>query len=228
MKRIAPLLIGVLIVTVFTVAITLYSDERTGRRGGEFRGIEEVRAALKTLPLEIDGAVGTWVAEGERSLDRASIVMLRIQDSYIFRTYTNTITQEEVHLTLMAGPTGRITVHTPEVCFGNRDVERETERTRVPFNVQLASGEEIEDMFWRIDFVGRTLDMNNRFTFYWAVSTGGPWEARNNPRGDFRAYRFVYRIQVEASFSLAKEGDAISRFLADALPTIHEHLRPCQ
>jgi len=226
MKRIEPLLIGIVIIAIITVAITRYAGSMTGR-WGDFDGIKEARAVLKTLPLEIDGAVGTWVADGERALDSESIRMLRIQNSYILRTYRNTVTQEAVHLTIMVGPTGRITVHTPEICFGGRDYEIEAARTHIPFSVQLASGEEIEDMFWRVDFVGRTLDIDNRISFYWAVSTGGPWEARNNPRRDFRSYRFVYRIQAEAFFGSAEGGDAVRRFLEDALPVIHEHLRPC-
>jgi len=130
-------------------------------------------------------------------------------------------------MTLMVGPTGRVTVHTPEVCFGGRDYERESARVRIPFGVQLASGEVIEDAFWRVDFVGRTLDVNNRISFYWAISTGGPWEARENPRWEFRTYRFVYKLQVEAFSGSGEEGDTVRRFLEDALPTIHEHLIPC-
>jgi hypothetical protein len=227
MKKIIPLLLGVVLIVVITVAVTLYAGSMKGR-WGDFRGIEEARAAIKELPLEIPGAIGTWVADGERQLDDTSIRMLQIQDSYIFRSYRNTVTQETVHLTLMAGPSGKMTTHTPETCFGGRDYEREAARTRVPFNVRLASGEEIEDVFWQVDFIGRTMDVNNRISFYWAISTGGPWEARDSPRWEFRTFRFVYKLQVEAFSGSGEEEDAVRRFLEDALPTIHEHLRPCQ
>ena len=227
MKKTAPLLIGILVIAAFTAVVTLYAGSMTGR-WGVFMGLPEARAAMKNLPLEIPGAIGTWVADGERELDDTSIGMLQIQNSYIFRTYRNTVTQEFVHLSLMAGPTGRVTVHTPEICFGGRDYEKETSRTRVPFNVRLATGEEIEDTFWRVDFVARTLETNNRVSFYWAISTGGPWEARAHPRQDFRTFRFVYKLQVEAFSGPSEEGDTVRRFLEDALPTIHEHLRPCQ
>ena len=222
-KGTLPLLIGIVVIAIITVATSFYSASMTGR-WGDFQGIAEARAALKDLPLEI----GHWKAEAERDLGDTAVNMLRISDSYIFRSYRNDLTQEIVHLTLMVGPTGRITTHTPEICFGGRDYEMESARFRVPIGVQLSSGEEIEDIFWRVDFVGRSLDVNNRISFYWAVSTGGAWNAIENPRWHFRTYRYVYKIQAEAYSGTGEEGDTVRRFLEDCLPTIHEHLHPCQ
>ena len=222
-KGTTPLLIGITVIVVITVAASYYSGSMTGR-WGDFRGIAEARVTLKDLPMEI----GHWKAEAERDLGDTAVNMLRIADSYVFRFYKNDLTQETVRLTLMVGPTGRITTHTPEICFGGRDYEKESSRARVPVSVQLSSGEEIEDMFWRLDFVGRSLDVNNRISFYWAVSTGGAWNAVENPRGHFQTYRYVYKLQAEAYSGTGEESDTVRRFLEDCLPTIHEHLRPCQ
>ena len=222
-KRAVPLLTGIVVVAVITVATTYYAGSMTGR-WADFRGIDEARTALKDLPMEI----GYWRAETERDLGNTAVNMLRIADSYIFRTYRNDLTQETVHLTLMVGPTGRVTAHTPEICFGGRDYEKESSRSRVPISVQLSSGEEIEDTFWRVDFVGRSMDVNNRISFYYSVNTGSAWNAVENPRGHFRTYRYVYKLQAEAYSGTGEESDTVRRFLEDCLPTIHEHLRPCQ
>ena len=208
---------------MITVAITIYAGTFTGR-WGTFRGMDEARASVKSLPMEI----GKWKAEEERQIGDGAVAMLRIQDSYIFRSYRNTDTQDVVHMTFMVGPAGRITVHTPDICFGGRDYEKEMERTRVPIEVQAFSGEgDVKDEFWRTNFVGRSLDVNNRISFYYAISTGGAWRAEANPRWSFRTFRYVYKIQVEAYSGIGEDDDTVKRFLEDCLPTIHEHLRSC-
>ena len=212
---------GIVIIAAITVAITYYSADLTGRWGA-FLGFPEAQASLKKLPM----VIGDWKAEEERKISDQAVALLQIQDSYLLRTYTNAITGDVVHLTLMVGPSGKVTVHNPEICFGGRDYKMEAERARVPVSVQLSSGDEIEDTFWRVDFVGQSLDVNNRISFYWGVSTGGPWDAVEQPRFHFRSYRFVYKLQAEAFSGTSEDNDTVKRFLQDCLPTIHEHLSP--
>jgi hypothetical protein len=128
----------------------------------------------------------------------------------------------------MVGPTGKITVHTPEVCFGGRNFEKEATRTSVPINVQLASGEDIADSFWRVNFIGQSLNINNRISFYYGFSTGGAWTATENPRSTYQRYRYVYKLQAQAYSGTGDERDIVKQFLEECLPVIHEHLRPCQ
>lgn len=226
-KRIAPLVIGIVTIVLITVVVTNFSARLSGR-WGDFEGIEEARAAIKSLPMKIDGAVGTWEAEGDRELNAQDIKMLQIKDSYVLRTFRNSVTGEFVNLTLMVGQSGKITVHTPDICFGGRDYEKDADRSRVTINVDLRSGEEIVDTFWRISFSGRTLDVNNRILFYYGISTGGAWNAIDNPRWTLRDKRYVYKLQVEAYSGSNEGGDTVKRFLEDCLSTIHEHMRPCK
>ena len=218
----SSLIIGIAVVVVITAAVTGYSLSKTGR-WGTFQGLPEIRDTMKKLPFQI----GDWQAEEEREIDKLAINMLRIQDSYIFRTYKNTVTNEIVYLTLMVGPTGKITVHSPEICFGGKDYERDTDRVQVPFNVLLESGDEVADTFWKTNFSGRSLDTNNRVSFYYAVSPGDVWHAVEHPRSTFQSYRYVYKLQAEAFSGIGNEEDTVKRFLTDCLPTIHQYLRPC-
>jgi hypothetical protein len=211
---------GIAVVVIITAAVTVYSGSLTGR-WGTFQGLDEARTLLRDLPLEI----GDWQAEKEGELDQTSINMLQIRDAYIFRIYKNTVTKAVVHLTLMVGPTGKITVHTPEVCFGGKDYEKDSVRTSVPINVLLSSGEEVADTFWRVNFTGRSLDMGNRVSFYYAVSTGREWNAVENPRVTFQTYRYAYKMQAESFSGLTEEEDNVKKFLMDCLPTIHDHLQ---
>ena len=222
-RRTAPLLIGIIIIIAVTFAITIPAGNLTGR-WSTFEGLDEARALLKQLPMQI----GDWTAEKEGELSENSVAMLRVQDSYISRTYKNSVTQAVVYVTCMVGPTGKITVHTPEVCFGGKDYEKEAVRSVKTIDVQLASGDEIVDSFWRLDFIGRSMDLNNRISFYWGVSTGDVWQAVENPRSTFQRYRYVYKIQAEAYSGVSEESDNVRKFLEDCLPTIHDHLRPCK
>jgi hypothetical protein len=221
-KKIIPIFTGIAIISVVTVAITLSAGSFSGR-WGTFSGLDDARAALKALPMEI----GDWQAEKEEELDKTSITMLRIQDSYVLRTYRNSATQAIVHLTFMVGPTGKITVHTPEVCFGGKDYEKDAARSSVQFDVQRET-DEVVDSFWRISFTGRSLDTNNRISFYYAVSPGDTWTAVEAARATYQAYRYVYKLQAEAFSGAGEEGDNVRQFLEDCLPTIHKHMRPCK
>jgi len=220
-KRITSLLIGVIVILVITAAITYRAGSLSGR-WKTFAGLDEVREALKALPMQM----GDWQAEKEGELDADSVTMLRIQDSYLFRTYRNVVTQAVVHLTIMVGPTGIVTVHTPDICFGGKDYDKDAERTRVRINVRREE-DEVDDFFWRINFTGRSLDTNNRISFYYGVSPGDTWNAVEVPRATYQSYRYVYKLQAEAYAGTDDGGDNVKSFLEDCLPTIHEHMRPC-
>ena len=222
-KGTVPLLIGIVVIAAITVAMTVYAASLTGR-WGEPMGIAEARVSMKALPMEI----GNWRAEEERSIGDTAVKMLRIQDSYILRTYRNTVTGDDVHVTLMVGPSGKVSVHNPEICFGGRAYTMESARSRVPVNVLLQSGDEIDDTFFRVDFVGQSLDVNNRISFYWGISTGGAWNAVEQPRFHFRKFRFIYKLQAEAYSGAGDDSDIVKRFLEDCLPTIHSHLYQCR
>lgn len=220
--KVISLFLGIIVVAAVTITVTRYAGALTGR-WGDFEGMDKARTVLKSLPMEI----GDWKAENEGKLDETSINMLRIRDSYVFRTYKNEQTQSVVHFTLMVGPAGKITVHTPEICFGGKDYEKQSSPFSVPMDVQLSSGKDIADTFWRIDFKGRSLDTNNSISFYYGVSTGEDWLAVEDTRSAFQQFRYVYKLQAEAFSRSGGDEDTVKQFLADCLPTIHEHLLPC-
>ena len=217
-----PLVTGVTVVVVLTLAVALYCGMYT-QRFVPFRGIDESRALLKELPLTIED----WVAEKEGTLDSTSIHMLEIENGYVTRRYKNTKTQSEVNFVLMLGPTGRVVVHTPETCFGGRNYEKENAKTSISLPGKALSDEEPgEENFWKISFINRSFQ-GEKISFYYAVSSGGNWTAARNPRYDFSGFLFVYRIQVEAIID--RDGaDPAYAFLTDALPTIRQHMKPCR
>ncbi|MDR0705360.1 MAG: EpsI family protein [Planctomycetaceae bacterium] len=219
MSKSSQLIIGIVVIIFTTFCMTVYSGMQTGR-WSPFKGLLEARAVLRDLPKEING----WDAVGEdQTLDNDTITMLQIQDGYIARSYRNSTTQAVVHLVLMVGPTGRVVVHTPEICFGGKDYQKEDNRVSVTIPVVLQDKPtESDDTFWRVDFVNRGLK-RDKISFYYSVSLGKSWIATENPRSAFQYSRYAYKIQIQ-SLSDGEE-DNVKKFLQDCLPTIHEFLR---
>jgi hypothetical protein len=222
MSKSSQLVMGIVVIIFITLCMTVYSGMQTGR-WSPFKGLVEARTVLRDLPKEING----WVSSGEdQELDNDTITMLQIQDGYIARSYRNNATQAVIHLVLMVGPTGRVVVHTPEICFGGKDYQKEDNRIRETIPVVLQDKPtESDDTFWKVDFINRGLK-RDKISFYYSVSLGQSWIATENPRAAFQNSRYAYKIQIQA-FS-DSEADNVKIFLQDCLPTIHEFLRPCK
>jgi hypothetical protein len=222
MSKSTQLIVGIILVIVITFGMTVYSGMQTGR-WSLFKGLVEARERLKELPKEMSD----WEIVGEdQPLDTETVNILQIQDGYIARSYRNVKTQAVVHLVLMVGPTGRVVVHTPEICFGGRDYQKEENRVSVTIPVILQDNpDESEDTFWKIDFINRGLK-RDKISFYYSVSLGQFWIATENPRSAFQSYRYAYKIQIQSLVN--GEEDNVKTFLQDCLPTIHEFLRPCK
>ncbi len=221
MSKNAQLLFGLVLICLIGAGMTVYSGSMTGRWGA-FRGLEEARAALKEIPMTI----GDWEAQRENEMTTEEITILQVQNGYISRSYRNVNTNEYVHIILMVGPTGRVVVHTPEICFGGKDYKKEGNSVAMPFSVATNEGSNIEDTLWKIDFVNRSLDLRGRISFYYGVSVGTAWFAAERPRQTFQKYRYAYRLQAQAHSEA--ERDTVKLFLEDCLPTIHEHLKACR
>lgn len=212
---------GMIVLAAAMVGITLFCGSLTGR-WGLFKGLEESQNLLRELPMTI----GDWTADEEKTLSTTDMDMLQIRDGYVCRTYKNKKTQENVSFVLMVGPTGRVVVHTPEICFGGRNYEREKNRERISVPITDYSGSgPTDDEFWKVNFVSRSVQ-NDVISFYYGVSTGESWLAMDTPRTSLQRFRYVYKIQIEAFAD--KESDAIGNFLHDCLPTIRQYLRHCE
>lgn len=205
---------------VLTVAVTVICGFYTGRWQGEQQSIAAAQR-LQALPTTI----GDWVMSEEISLGKSEVTMLEIAGRYLCRRYRHRQTQEEVNLVILVGPSGKMIVHTPEVCFGGLNYVCDTGRLRVAFETR--SGKETEradDTFWKVIFRDQR-PQGGSVVFYYALSGGAGWIASDNPRGEFRGQRFIYKIQVESMTprkQKLEDDDTVARFLDDALPMLDD------
>ncbi|MDR2346060.1 MAG: EpsI family protein [Planctomycetaceae bacterium] len=216
------LYIGIVIAIAILSTITVYIGVKTAR-WSNFSGIDEARKKLKELPLTI----GDWTAEGENKLSDEDTKSLQIQDSYISRRYKNAKTQSIVYITIMVGKTGIIVVHSPEICFGGRDYKKDAKgRISVNFPIlDFVSKATDENTLWKVKFINNSA-RGGIISFYYGVNAGNGWVADENPRGKFMSFRYVYKIQVQASEN--DQDDIAKTFLTDCLPTIRNYILPCR
>ncbi|MDR2760981.1 MAG: EpsI family protein [Planctomycetaceae bacterium] len=221
-KNPIQLYVGIVIAVAILLAVTVYVGMRTAR-WSNFSGLNEAREKLRELPYTI----GDWTAEGEMELSENDVKYLQIQNGYITRRYKNSKTKSEVYITLMAGKTGIVVVHSPEICFGGRDYKKDEKgRISVPFPILDFAGKATDDnALWKVKFINNSA-RGGVISFYYGASVGNGWVADDNPRVKFRNFRYAYKIQVQAS---ENEDDDIAKiFLTDCLPTIRDYVLPCR
>lgn len=239
------ILFGALVIAALTAAITYYSGIMT-ERWSSFSGLDEAGKRLREIPMTI----GDWTASEELSLAKDEINALQIKDRCIVRRYQNKKTRDEINFVLMVGPTGKLVVHTPEICFGGREYEKSGERTAEKFPIADADpAGPTDDYFWKVVFNHRAAT-GSAIVFYYAIGTGNSWVASENPRSEFERRRFVFKMQAEAYHfdnagtsdhekteatktdsaapkeTVQKPADSVAQFLRDALPVIRKYTAP--
>ncbi len=228
--------IGFLLLVVTTLVSGIVQGRMSQRWGNSPDGAEAA-ARLGELPAEF----GNWKVDSSSELAPAVQEILQCQ-GYINRTYVNQQSGEAVHVAVLLGPHGPISVHTPEVCYSSRDYAIERERKKVVLD---GAGDDTADAFWRLELQRSELD-SRRLYVYFAWGTGGDWVASKYPRWEFRMQPYLYKIQMayspadDVSFADAADEteesddqdeasnskDPGRRFLESFVPELKHYLRP--
>ena len=221
-----PLFLGMAIVIVSTLMTTYVVGANWGWWGKTRAAMQEAAKVIEKIPKSFD----EWeAATDDEKLDQASIEQLELAD-YVVRRYTNKITSETVSLIFMVGPTGRLTAHTPQICFGGRNYKMDSLPTPISFSYE-GDGDSLDnkDTFFKIVFRNQSVNGGAKL-FYFGVSNGKNWmPIKNTSRSDLQGNRFLYKLQVEAYANEENSGenDVIERFLRAFLPTIRSDLVQC-
>lgn len=203
------LLLGTLI-----VALTLASgmvDRRLSLGLSTEADLAPAGKHLEKLPNEF----GNWQLQASRPMDPLILKTLQCSGS-VLRKYMNQATGESVDLSLIVGPSGPTSVHTPEVCYSSRDYEQ----LAAPQKFQVRAESKPAESFWRLIFrsTGPRLD---ELTVAYAWNDGTGWQASSQPRFQFSGRRLLYKLQLasySASGEAASRRDPIREFLLDFLP----------
>jgi hypothetical protein len=186
-----------------------------GLQTDRWRTSPELESALDRLaavPRDIGDWKGTDVPYEADDFARAGI------QGAAFRTYRNTRTGVTVSVLIVCGRGGPISVHTPDVCYAAAGYRAagSPEKKAVPAG---PAGEDIS--FWALQFAKPDAVVPTRLEIYWAWSTGGPFEAPDNPRFAYARAPALYKLYVVREFaptSRAAKDNACAQFLRRALP----------
>ena len=222
-----PLFFGAVIVIVLTLLTTYVAGSNWGRWGNFRQAMIDAGQAIEKIPRSFND----WeAAADDEKLDQASVEQLELSD-YVVRRYTNKTTNETVSLIFMVGPTGRLTAHTPQICFGGRNYKMNSLPTPIsfPFDGDGKAAEN-KDTFSKLVFTSQSVNGGAKL-FYYGISNGHNWqELKSSSRSSFQNYRFIYKMQMEAFANEegSGENDVIARFLRDFLPIIRGSLVECR
>ena len=162
--------------------------------------------------------IGDWHGQDEigedRSFEQAGA------KGYWMRTYVNQKTRTSVLVILMCGRSGKMAVHTPEVCYGGAGYELRDQSSVCTIN---------DENFWTAQFAKKGVTPTS-LRLYWSWNARGKWEASPAPRWQFRGEPFLYKLYVSRDISaapnVAPQADAAAVFLRSFLPELDGALFP--
>jgi uncharacterized protein DUF3485 len=176
--------------------------------------LQNACARVEQVPLTI----GAW--QGKDLTVNPEEFALAGAETYWMRSYTNNKNQT-VTVLLMCGRAGRMSVHTPEICYqglGYQIVDTAT-RQEIDFSGS-AKGE-----FWTARFVKET-GSGSDLRLFWGWSVDGVWKAPSSPRWEFRGRPFLYKLYVVHNTARQQrlEEEPGVEFLRQCLPVLEKVL----
>lgn len=204
-----------LVLATVTLAAGTY-DGWQKRRGPRTSARPDAAQRLANVPESF----GDWQIESSPPLDAATQAMLSCT-ACVNRIYRHRITDDRLHVAVLAGPAGPISVHTPDVCYASQDYRT----VAAPERVQIRPGPRPDETFWEATFRPVAAD-GSLLQVVYAWSAGDFWKAASQPRFAFGGEPLVYKLQA-TSVSAAGDAEAngvCREFLEEFLPLLDEAL----
>ncbi len=205
---------------VLAVGLTILSGMIHGAMSGRW-GSADTMASVANRFDALPDHFGPWYLTDETKLDDYAEKILQCA-GYVNHRYAHRDTGQTVSVAVLLGPTGPISVHTPEVCYSSRAYKQTESRRQVA--MEASSG--VEDAFWVIDFQTTTLEAH-RLRVYYAWTGGERWLAASRPRFDFAGQPYLFKLQLAAELPPGEDEeseDVCRRFLKEFLPVVREQL----
>jgi hypothetical protein len=162
--------------------------------------------------------VGNWRLHHDVPFTPDVLKMLQCP-AHISRVYEHQQTGDRVIVTVIIGPPGPVSVHTPEICYPSRDYKLNGERRKIA----VERPERKTDAFWEVPLRSNIDGTVVRVIYGW--SSGTYWEAARGPRYSYGALPHLYKLQVAVpvnAVAATTDFDPGQDFLKSFLP----HLQP--
>lgn len=162
------------------------------------------------LQKQMPNTIGDWDYQEDLPLSQAVQDVLQCV-SHLNHVFVNRNSGENIGATLIIGPSGPLTVHTPEICLstgGYVQVGRSQQ-------VEIKHEERVLGTFYRANFRSQTPNLPS-LEIFWGWHDGKGWSAPDNPRLTFGGAPALYKLQVTAQlWPNVAEGDegSVAQFL---------------
>lgn len=208
------------LVQVIMFALAMGMTAGGGWVHGHFRqrwgAPEELQAAARRLEA-FPNEIGPW--KGIRDFDLTPREQAILHNAgHLGRIFQHESSGQQISCSILLGPAGPMSVHTPEVCLGSQQFRLVQSRSELSVPGR-------DDAFWTATFC--TTDVAARplrSTYAWRYDE--PWTASEHPRLTFGTRPFLYKIHLTVASDDEQSRKATEQFLRDALPVIDSFTLP--
>jgi hypothetical protein len=215
---VARITLAFIVAVVLTVIPAILQGNFENRWGDP----ADLTAAAKRVE-ELPRDFGDWklTSEGEPLLE---VVYAELGLSgYVSRTYTHKQTGATVSLLLMAGKSGPLIRHPPNICYANRANEQVGEMTKMQVDVTEPTSE-----FNLLEYKRLRSLTDDRFLVAYAMATGPTWLAPSVPRIEFGGAPVLYKVQMLVVLNPSQTREfgveIVKQFAADFCTAFQEHV----
>jgi hypothetical protein len=178
-------------------------------------------AAAERLEQSLPERLGPWRMTTRREMEATAVELLQ-SAAQLEGVYVNEQTGESVAVLIVVGPSGPISAHTPEICYGGQDYSMAGERRRITVQDQRGGTHSL----WQLHALSQHIHQPDLQVIY-GWSAGSAWDATDGPRFAFGGLPLLYKLQLHRAISprrLDQETDPaqdfLARFLADIQPRL--------
>ncbi len=171
--------------------LTIVSGTMHGRLSDRW-GLPAVIMVVARKLEEIPHEFGNWRLESSHEIDEVALRILKCA-GYVHRQYVNQETGQSVRVSVICGPPGPTSVHTPDICY---DSQGHT-LTEGPEKVTIQDVDGSNQEFWTLMLEANNVDRSS-IRVYYAWSAGGVWMAPKNPRISLSNHEYLFKLQLAA------------------------------
>jgi hypothetical protein len=189
------------------VALTVFGGALQGRLSDRWGASDAARRAAETLPT-IPARFGEWETLRTFRLRDRQQAELRTY-GHVGRVFRHRQTGATVSLSLMVGPAGPCSVHTPEICLGGNEFR--VHRGRAALEVPGRA-----DRLWTTTFLGTDVEQRPvRVVYGWKA--GEHWTAHEQPRLGYAGQPYLHRMNLSCAGEDEETLATCAQFLHDLL-----------
>ena len=183
------------------IAITVAAAVVQGRATNRW-GARDTIANAATIFTRLPKTFGDWNLLEMQELAPQVRGILQTEH-YSQGVFEHRSTGQRAILTLLLGPPGPMSVHTPEICYSAADFSQISDRHQV----SIVPGD-TNDTAWMTQFHS-THDVQGSVTrVYYSWHDGQRWQAVDEPRVTYGGRPYLFKVQAATELPAGAENDA--------------------